>query len=499
MSISPRHPDRHPVEAFTLVWVLITIGALAALAMVLVPNGAESRDSELSAREEALLPRITSALETHAVRHQVIPGPSDWLDAVAVTGGLDTNSVRLTFPQFSTDTTSQRLYLIDPRFQPNLVGGILPLALPTAGIDAASPNAPNTYARAIVLSVSKRGFPLPLASGIITAAQFDGLWDWVNDPAANTTPLTGINALWNRPLGAHLHVGRVNYQGLFHLISFRKLTYAVDGGIPVMVTNTSQRYFLTGTPLSLYALTNGMMVMRHVVSQDQSFDLGSPYEPLGWWKFEDAIGSTVGLNLGKLGSIANASLTNGCLTGSSTLTVPTYTGYPTNNQALHLDGVDDYADSTQLIANDLSQFTLSAWVNPTDLSPGAALGVCGQYGVLAFGFKAGGVRDLEIKTAGGGTLSAPYPHPASEWHHVAVTGDGIQLKLYVDSVLVATGGVAPPGGSYGTGATSFRIGGGGIFDPVGNSFPGELDEVCVWDKALSAVQIAALKVNIMPF
>jgi hypothetical protein len=498
----PRHiPAPHGARqgGFSLVWVLVIVAGLAAAALVLAPNGGTDRDRELAAQEEQTLARITGALELHALRHQIIPGPADWISATAQTAGMDTNAVRLTFPTFRTDLSSQRLYLVDPRFQPNLVAGILPLTLPSSGIDPASPNAPNAYARAIVLSVSKRGMALPLASGLINAALFDNLWDWVNDPALNTTPLAGLSPAWNRPLGAYLHVGRVNYQPLFHKVSFRKLTYAVDGGVPVMVTNTADRYFLQGTPLSLYALTNGMLVVRHVVAREASFDLGSPYEPLGWWKFEDLVGSHLAINLGRLGSAADAVLTNSCTTTLSTLKAPPYTGYPGLNQSLALDGVDDYGDTGASMANGLTQFTLSCWVNPSSLAAGPALAFCGQYGVLEFGFSSGTPRKLEIRTATAGTLDAPYAHPANEWHHVAVTGDGAVLRIYLDGILAASGGGPPAGGYYGSNGNHFRIGGGGVFDGVGNSFPGELDEVCLFSRALSAAQVAGLKINQLPF
>ena len=45
--------------------------------------------------------------------------------------------------------------------------------------------------------------------------------------------------------------------------------------------------------------------------------------------------------------------------------------------------------------------------------------------------------------------------------------------------------------TYGNSTYLFNIGGGGIWDATGNQFTGVLDEVAVWDKALTAAQIQA--------
>jgi hypothetical protein len=69
------------------------------------------------------------------------------------------------------------------------------------------------------------------------------------------------------------------------------------------------------------------------------------------------------------------------------------------------------------------------------------------------------------------------------WTHVALTYDGAMLRLYVNGVQVASGAQA---GSLQTPATPLRIGGN---VPYGEYFEGLIDEVRVYNRALSATEI----------
>src|SRR5262249_55234031 len=80
--------------------------------------------------------------------------------------------------------------------------------------------------------------------------------------------------------------------------------------------------------------------------------------------------------------------------------------------------------------------------------------------------------------------------PSNTWHHIVGVGDGTALRIYVDGSLAASGGV--PTASYGTSGANFKIGGGGIFDPTGNFFAGLIDEVAVYHRALTGVEVQAL-------
>jgi hypothetical protein len=82
--------------------------------------------------------------------------------------------------------------------------------------------------------------------------------------------------------------------------------------------------------------------------------------------------------------------------------------------------------------------------------------------------------------APGGFLTPPLP-PATGWRHMAITSDGTTLRWYVAGVEVAAQAAAAPSGLPNVSGTLVLLRGSG----------GALDEVAVYDHALSAGAIAA--------
>ena len=75
--------------------------------------------------------------------------------------------------------------------------------------------------------------------------------------------------------------------------------------------------------------------------------------------------------------------------------------------------------------------------------------------------------------------------PTNTWSHLAVAWDGATLRLYVDGAQVASKAVT---GSLAASTAPFRIGGNGIW---GEYFSGAIDEVRVYDHALTPAEIQA--------
>jgi hypothetical protein len=75
----------------------------------------------------------------------------------------------------------------------------------------------------------------------------------------------------------------------------------------------------------------------------------------------------------------------------------------------------------------------------------------------------------------------------NEWKHVVVTHDGVTDKMYMNGVKVNEKAYA---GALGKTSSPLGIG----YDPIdqGNYFDGQLDEVMIYDEALTATQITAL-------
>jgi hypothetical protein len=102
-----------------------------------------------------------------------------------------------------------------------------------------------------------------------------------------------------------------------------------------------------------------------------------------------------------------------------------------------------------------------------------------------------------IRTVAGGVVFSPKPTAAAvfdgAWHMVAGVFDGSAVRLYVDGAEVGTGTSAPGAQiKYDLGSTIFTID--GYADPAcGNAdFPGGIDEVRVYDRALSATELGRL-------
>jgi PKD repeat protein/glucose/arabinose dehydrogenase len=184
--------------------------------------------------------------------------------------------------------------------------------------------------------------------------------------------------------------------------------------------------------------------------------LVEPGGMLAGWSFDEGEGSTAfdGSGNGR----------NGTLQGGASW-VPGVHG-----SAISLDGVDDFVDTEAFVLSGRSAFTLSAWIRPDSIASHA--GIVGQNDAIEFGFET--PAQLTISTLNGGAVAVPYPHPTGEWHHVAATGDGSRLILYLD----------------GSSPEPVRIGG-GIFDSQ-DFLHGAVDDVQIFDSALPPSSIAFL-------
>jgi hydrogenase maturation factor HypE len=83
----------------------------------------------------------------------------------------------------------------------------------------------------------------------------------------------------------------------------------------------------------------------------------------------------------------------------------------------------------------------------------------------------------DVDTRGTGALAL------NAWTHVAATYDGATLRLYVNGTQAASRSVS---GSIATSSGPLRIGGNSVW---GEWFQGRIDEVRVYDRALSGAEI----------
>jgi hypothetical protein len=199
--------------------------------------------------------------------------------------------------------------------------------------------------------------------------------------------------------------------------------------------------------------------------------------PVAAYAFNEGAGTTLGDASG-----------NG---NTGTLQGPTWTAAGKYGAALSFDGINDLVVVNPSNSLNLSTaMTLEAWVFPTAAQSGWRTIV--QREVDAFTFNASNINGA-LHPAGGGTFDGQLDHTASPsalavnaWSHVALTWDGATLRLYVNGAQVSS---KPRTGTLQTsanGAGPIRIGGN---VPYGEFFQGLIDELRIYNRALSAAEV----------
>ncbi|WP_353779569.1 LamG-like jellyroll fold domain-containing protein, partial [Winogradskyella sp. 3972H.M.0a.05] len=156
-----------------------------------------------------------------------------------------------------------------------------------------------------------------------------------------------------------------------------------------------------------------------------------------------------------------------------------------NCNTVDFDGVNDYItfDDNYPAGNN---FSLEVWVKPNALSGTQALLSKRDANNLTNGYDLRLTNNtLSFNWNNGGSINSPYALTINRWYHVAVTFNSGNYRLYVDGILVnTTAGSAPS-----VNARSFII---GAMDKTGdptNHYNGWIDEVRIWNTALTVDQI----------
>ena len=195
----------------------------------------------------------------------------------------------------------------------------------------------------------------------------------------------------------------------------------------------------------------------------------------GAWGLDEGSGSTIADQSGR----GN----NGTLSNTAWTTAGRY------NRALTFNGTSsivNIADSTSL---DLTTaMTLEAWVRPTTVGLWRTVLLKEQSGNLVYALYSnvtpGNVPAVELHIGGTSrSLNGTSPLPTGTWSHLAATYDGSTVRLYVNGTQVSQ---LAASGSITTSTGALRIGGNNVW---GEWFAGQIDEVRVYGRALSAAEI----------
>lgn len=190
------------------------------------------------------------------------------------------------------------------------------------------------------------------------------------------------------------------------------------------------------------------------------------------------------------GLIANDSSGNGNKGTTTPSTAPTWVAGKRGG-ALKFDGVDDKITLGNISAFNFSYtlpFTLSAWVKPSAL--GSIGGIITKYGTTA------GTRQYAMNIRSTGTIQClrevvPFNVFSTtvlqidRWYHVSCVYNGSTMSLYIngqsDATPVSLGSVSPINENVNIGNSE-----------NGDNFSGSVDEARIYNRALSATEIANL-------
>lgn len=202
---------------------------------------------------------------------------------------------------------------------------------------------------------------------------------------------------------------------------------------------------------------------------------------VGFWVFNEGMGDKVN---DLSGNANTGTLTNMAFPSTTT------SGWNPGRlgPAIAFDGVNDYIDAgSRNSLNLISEFTLEAWVKKQS-QLGYRILVAKGYWVYMLGYYVNDNFIVYVNNADS-LSSAVGSAKNNEWQHIVWTHSAASDKVYINSILNVTGDLPDPASDP---SSALTIGG----DPASlYSFDGSIDEVRIWNRALSASEIMELYIN----
>jgi hypothetical protein len=256
------------------------------------------------------------------------------------------------------------------------------------------------------------------------------------------------------------------------------LTVTSSGTAPGTVTLTPS---ITGLAAGTYTATvtvtaPGATGSPKTVAVTLTVNPSTPPNLIGAWGFDEVAGTTA--------TDASGRGHSGTISGATRVTGGRYGG------ALSFDGVNDLVTVADTNALDLTNgMTLEAWIQPAAVgSAWRTVLLKEQPGNLIYALYAGdgaGRPASHIFTNADRGISGTTATPVGTWAHLATTYDGANLRLFVNGTQVATRAQT---GNIRTSTGALRIGGNNVW---AEWFSGLIDEVRVYNRALTAAEIQA--------
>ena len=160
-------------------------------------------------------------------------------------------------------------------------------------------------------------------------------------------------------------------------------------------------------------------------------------------------------------------------------------------RSVYFDGVVDYIDVEDNLDLNPTAFTISAWIKRDTGTVNASIVSKRNFtNTEGYDFRINGAGRLAFSLNGGAaTLTSSVAIPENEWHEVAVIYNSGTATLYIDGV-ADTGSTTSSLPAPIATSQKFLIAAADGFDPnTTDYFAGNIDEVRVWNRALTPVQL----------
>jgi len=266
------------------------------------------------------------------------------------------------------------------------------------------------------------------------------------------------------------------------------------------MSNTTSTLQLAGNGFALEGMLDDVRIYHRVLSAtevanlynsgattaNQTIKTVSRNGLVGYWSMDDGFGSTTTdfSGRGNHGALTNMTAED-WVTGK-------------RGKALDFDGSNDYVLITNTSSTELTaDFTISAWIYPTSLYHTNYPTIISKRNSGNFDnmdwelfYYASPNADIEFWFGGAGsvTLASGIRPPVNQWSMITVTRSGSSFTFYNNGVFASSGnsGVAMPEGD------NIRIGSLEAALTLEDYFAGKIDEVRLYNRALSADEIRSL-------
>jgi Concanavalin A-like lectin/glucanases superfamily len=244
-------------------------------------------------------------------------------------------------------------------------------------------------------------------------------------------------------------------------------TFAANAGTVLLAATSNQSHAFGGATFNHVIVNDGLVA---------------------YWKLDEGTGTAL--------NDASGFASSGVLNGGTTWVGAGATGASfSDTNALTLDGTSGYATlTTTNLPGTKSPITISLWAKFP--APGTAnqnmiaLVDAGSSSALQVGLRG---TNLVAWSWGGGTLAGTTAPTDALWHHVAYTFDGNNSDVfYLDGVAFASNN----GGSHQSASTTTAYL--GTYNGGAELYGGSLDDVRVYNRALSATEVSGLAAGSQP-